>query len=137
MRKIVMFNRVSSDGFFAGPKGETHEWFIDDREGDKAAHEMMHPDTLLPGRVTYQLFESHWPKVGKNPNAPQEARKISDELNQMNKVVFSKTLKDVSWENSRLVKTDITNEVRRLKEGVLILPYLAAARLCSTSRMKD
>jgi len=51
MRKIVVLNRISIDGFYAGPNGEI-EWFIHDIEVDKAAHEMMQPDMLLLGRIT-------------------------------------------------------------------------------------
>lgn len=116
MRKIVMLNRVSLDGFFAGPNGEI-DWFIHDPEVDKAAHEMMQPDTLLLGRLTYQMFVDYWPPVAKDPGAPQEARKIADELNQMTKVVFSKTLKEVTWENTKLVKDDVVEEVKKLKQG--------------------
>lgn len=116
-----MFNRVSVDGFFAGPNGEI-DWFIADHELDKALHEMgqpdaVSPDTVLLGRVTYQLFESYWPKVAADPEATREARIIADELSQMTKVVFSKTLKEVSWENTRLVRGDVAKEVSRLKQG--------------------
>lgn len=116
MRKIVMLNRVSLDGFFAGPNGEI-DWFIHDPEVDKAAHEMMQPDTLLLGRVTYQMFESYWPPVAKDPNAPEGARNTANELNQMTKVVFSKTLSEVTWVNSKLVKGDIIKAVKELKQG--------------------
>jgi dihydrofolate reductase len=120
MRKVIMFNRVSVDGFFAGPNGEI-DWFIVDPELDKALHEngqpgTVAPDTVLLGRVTYQLFESYWPKVAADPNAPKEARIIADELNQMTKVVFSRTLKGVSWKNTKLVKGDVAKEVGRLKQ---------------------
>lgn len=115
-----MFNRVSVDGFFAGPNGEI-DWFIADHELDRALHEMRQPNAALPdmvllGRVTYQLFESVWPKVAADPEAPREARAIADELNQMTKVVFSKTLKEVTWENTRLVKGNVAEEVSRLKQ---------------------
>lgn len=117
MRKIVMFNRVSLDGFFAGINGEKQDWFVQDPEVDEASHNMMKPDTVLLGRVTYQMFESYWPKVASDPNAPKDARKIADELNEMTKVVFSKTLKEVNWVNSKLVKDDIIEEVKKLKQG--------------------
>lgn len=116
MRKVTMLNRVSIDGFFAGPNGEI-DWFIHDPEVDKAAHEMMRPDTLLLGRVTYQMFESYWPHVATDPNAPKEARILADELTQMTKVVFSKTLEEVTWENTQLVKGDVAKEVKELKQG--------------------
>jgi dihydrofolate reductase len=87
MRKVIVLNRISIDGFFAGPNGDI-DWFIHDPEVDKAAHEMMSPDTLLLGRVTYQMFESYWPHVKEDPHAPKEARTTASELDQMNKVVF-------------------------------------------------
>lgn len=62
MRKVFALENVTLDGFFAGPNGEI-DWFVHDPEVDKATHEMMHPGTLLPGRVTYQMFESYWPNV--------------------------------------------------------------------------
>jgi dihydrofolate reductase len=117
MRKVVMLNRISMDGFFAGPNGETHEWFINDPGVDKAVHKMMQPDTVLMGRVTYQLFESYWPKVATDPKAPKELKKISRELNEMTKLVFSNTLNEVTWENSKLFRGGLENEIRRIKQG--------------------
>jgi dihydrofolate reductase len=115
MRKIVMFNRVTVDGFFAGPNGEI-DWFVMDPDLYKAVHEMMQPDTVLLGSVTYQLFNSYWPNVTRDPNASKEERILASELNQMTKVVFSKTLKKVTWETSKLIKDNLAEEVRKLKQ---------------------
>lgn len=120
--KVVVFNRVSLDGFFAGPHGEI-DWAIADPELDQAVHGSagkpgtVPPATLLMGRVTYQLLESVWPKIAADPNAPQGARATANELNQMTKVVFSTTLPDVTWVNSRLVRGNVAQEVRRLKQA--------------------
>jgi dihydrofolate reductase len=125
MRKVIVFNRVSLDGFYAGADGNI-DWFVRDPEVDKfvrdpevdkAGHKMIQPDTVLFGRVTYQQFESVWPAVAKDPGAPKEARSMADDLNRMTKVVFSKTLKQANWENSKLVKGDVTQEVRKIKQG--------------------
>jgi dihydrofolate reductase len=115
MRKVVMLNRISIDGFYAGPNGEI-DWFVADPEVDQAAHEMMRPDTILFGRVTYQMFESFWPTVLANAEAPEGARVMANELDQMTKVLFSKTIKEVSWKNSRLVKDDLIQEVKKLRQ---------------------
>ena len=56
MRRAVMFNWVSINGFFAGLNGEI-DWFIHDPDVDKAVHGGVAADTVLFGRVTYQLFE--------------------------------------------------------------------------------
>ncbi|GAA2601564.1 dihydrofolate reductase family protein [Actinomadura fulvescens] len=116
MRKIVMYNRVTLDGFYARPNGDI-DWFINDPMVDRASHEMMSPDTILFGRVTYQQFESFWPAVAKNPEAPEGARMIAGELNKMTKVVFSTTLKEVTWENSQLIGGNVAKEVEKLKQG--------------------
>ena len=79
MRKVIVFNRVTVDGFFAGPKGEI-DWFVQDPKVDKAAHASMHPDTLLLGRLTYQMFAGYWPNVAADPNAPEGARIMANEL---------------------------------------------------------
>ncbi len=116
MRKVVVLNRISVDGFFAGPNGEI-DWFVHDPEVDEAAHGMMSPDTLLLGRITYQMFESYWPHVAMDPNANSGARKLAKELDEMTKVVFSTSMNAVSWMNTRLVKEGVTQEVRELRAG--------------------
>ncbi|MEK3912187.1 dihydrofolate reductase family protein [Paenibacillus sp. FSL H7-0331] len=115
MRKVIVFNSVSIDGYFAGPNGEV-DWFIHDPAVDKAAHEMMNPDTILFGKATYQMFENYWPHVARDPHASEGARIMANELNQMTKVVFSKTLKEVTWENSKLFHGNLAEEVRKLKQ---------------------
>ncbi|BFT71961.1 dihydrofolate reductase family protein [Paenibacillus sp. P36] len=114
MRKVIMFNRVSIDGFYKGLNGEI-DWFIHDPEVDKAAHEMMNPDTIFFGRATYRMFEGYWPQVANNPNAPAGARAMANELNEMTKIVFSSTMERASWENSRLVNGDIGKFVQEIK----------------------
>ncbi len=116
MRKVVMLNWVSMDGMFAGPNGEI-DWVIHDPEVDKAAHGTGQADTILFGRLTYQMFENVWPKVALDPNAPKEAKRTADEVNSMNKVVFSKTLKQVTWDKSKLLRGNPAEEVSKLKQG--------------------
>ena len=114
MRKIVVFDWVSVDGYYAGPNREI-DWVVQDPEIDKAAHERMNPDTLLCGRISYQMFENVWPKVAEDPKAPKGMKKLADEMAQMTKVVFSKTLKEVTWENSKLFHRDLIEEVKKLR----------------------
>ena len=116
MRQVVVFNRITLDGLFAGPHGEI-DWFIGDGGLDRAVHGVGKSDTLLMGRVTYQMFESFWPKVGADPKAPPELKATAQELDLMQKVVFSRTLGEVTWENARLAKAGPVEEVRRLKDG--------------------
>ncbi len=115
MRKIIVLNRITVDGFFDGPNGE-NDWFIPGDEENKASHEMVpNADTLLLGRVSYQHLENFWPTV--NENFPPEVRTQADEVNHMPKLVFSRTLKKLTWENAQLMTGDLVTEVKKLKQG--------------------
>ena len=116
MRKIIMFNRVTLDGFFAGAHDEI-DWFVLDPEVDKALHEMMNPDTVLFGSKTYEMFESYWPHVTDNPNAHEGERMMANELTKMDKLVFSKKLTNSTWENSHFFNGGLAEEVKKLKQS--------------------
>ena len=68
---------------------------------------------LLFGRKTYELMIQYWP----TPMAAQHDAAVADRMNALPKVVFSKTLKDVSWSNTKLAKGHLAEEVRQMKEG--------------------
>jgi len=111
MRRIVMFNRVSADGFFAAADGNL-DWVVPDAEVDKqGAAGIPGTDTVILGRRTYEQFASFWPHVLDSPAPvdPHGTGRFSAELhafaralNDMTKVVFSKTLKRATWNNTRL-----------------------------------
>ena len=113
MRRIVMFNRVSADGFFAAADGNL-DWIVRDEEVDRhGASGIPSTDTVILGRRTYEQFASFWPQVldspaPVDPHGPggfsPELHAFARALTDMTKVVFSTTLKDVTcmWKNSRL-----------------------------------
>ncbi len=114
MRKVIVSNLISLDGFYAGPQGEI-DWFagIADKEFEAYAIQLIDSiDTMLFGRVTYELMAGYWPTATPDADDP----KIIKAMNSSPKVVFSKTLQKVEWENSRLVKGDPSEEVSRLKK---------------------
>jgi dihydrofolate reductase len=118
-----MINWVSVDGFFAGPNGEI-DWMVRDPEVDKALHgprpdepESASSDTMLLGNTTYTMFENSWPQIAKDPNAPQELHKLAEEVIGMTKIVFSRTRKEVTWENSKLFGGNLVEETRELKQA--------------------
>jgi dihydrofolate reductase len=101
MRRIVMFNWVTADGYFAGPDGNL-EWVVPDDEQAKAAAEgIPRFDTVLFGRVMYELFEGFWrhavedAATAPDPHRPgqrsREHRAIAVWLNETTKLVFSRT----------------------------------------------
>jgi dihydrofolate reductase len=108
MRKIIVSNLASLDGFFEGPNKEL-DWFMVDEEFFEYARDLLRSvDTLLFGRLTYEHMAKHW------PYAPVD--EIADKMNNLPKIVFSKTLDKVEWNNSRLVKNNIGEEVSKLKQ---------------------
>lgn len=112
MRKLIMFNMISLDGFFEGPNRDI-EWHNTDEEfNDFAIAQLESGDGLIFGRVTYQLMESYWPTAGALKDDPIIAAK----MNSLPKVVFSRTLDKAEWNNTRLVKSDAAAEVARLRQ---------------------
>ena len=122
MRKLSVFNSISLDGFFVDAHNEISWAHKNDEEwtafvGANAAG----GGTLLFGRITYEMMASFWP----TPMAAETMPKVAEQMNTLPKVVFSRSLKEATWQNTRLVKTDIAAEVRRMKEepgeGMVIL----------------
>jgi dihydrofolate reductase len=127
MRRITMFNRVSADGYFAAPDGNLN-WVVPDPDVDKSGVAgIPETDTILFGRRTYEMFERFWPHVGTDaetapdPHRPgrasPEMRAFAAMLNATTKLVFSRTLKTVSWRNSRLLGELDPDAVAALKRG--------------------
>jgi len=71
---------------------------------------------VLFGRVTYQLFESYWPHAQDDPAATPSELAYARKINAIPKVVFSRTLRQADWNNTRLVKGDLVQEVTKLKQ---------------------
>jgi dihydrofolate reductase len=128
MRRIIMFNRISADGYFADAGGSLG-WIVPEPAFDRAAARRIGAggvDTILFGRRTYQMFESFWPHVlDDSATAPDphhrgrrspEMRAMARMLNEAKKLVFSTTLKQARWHNSRVVAQFDPAEIRALKK---------------------
>ena len=132
MRKIVVFNLVSLDGYFAGSEGEIDWHNVDDEFNKFAIEHTKTFGTILFGRVTYQMMESFWPariatqnvaggpKAAKDPKMSKEDLKIAKIINNVEKIVFSKTLKKTYetpvWKNIRLYNEIVPEEIRKRKQ---------------------
>jgi dihydrofolate reductase len=112
MRKIIFQNMISLDGYFEGPNKELDWHLVDGEFNDYAAELLDSVDTLLFGRVTYQLMAGYWPSEQALTDDPV----IATKMNSLQKVIFSRTLAKADWNNTRLVKTDAVEEIRRLKQ---------------------
>jgi dihydrofolate reductase len=115
MRKLIVFNHVSLDGYFVDTKGSM-SWAKtrkDDAEWNAFVEENASGDgPLVFGRKTYELMIQYWP----TPMAKQHDAQVAERMNKLPKIVFSKTLNDVSWSNTKLVKGDLAAEVKKLKQ---------------------
>lgn len=115
MRRLGVFNFVSLDGNFATVK-EDANWFRNpspDPEWDSfMEHNATSEGQLLLGRITYELLFNHW----NSPRPTPLDTTLAGGMNAIPKVVFSRTLNKTSWKNTRLVKSDMATEVRKLKE---------------------
>lgn len=111
MRKLIAAINITLDGFCdhtSGiPDAELHQHYTD---------LLRSADTILYGRVTYQLMESYWPAIVQNPTGEKETDDFALSIDAITKVVFSHKLKALPWKNSRLATRDLKSEILQLKQ---------------------
>ena len=111
MRKLIAAINMTLDGFCDHTAGiandETHQHY---NELVSSA------DTMIFGRITYQLMESHWPGVVKNPTGNKSTDEFARLIDSISKIVFSRTLKNVDWKNTELKREIIKEEILELKQ---------------------
>ncbi len=112
MRKLILFNMVTLDGFMAGPNGEIDWHNVDEEFNQFALAQLDEVGSLLFGRVTYAMMAGYWPTTEAIANDTAVANK----MNQLPKVVFSRTLDKAAWQNSQLVQGDAVEAVSLLKQ---------------------
>lgn len=112
MRKLLEFNLMTLDGYFEGPNKDI-SWHNVDAEFNEYAVDMLNSvDLLLFGRVTYELMARFWP----TPEAMKNDPIVAGKMNSLPKIVFSRTLGRAEWNNTRLVKDKIEEEIKKLKQ---------------------
>jgi dihydrofolate reductase len=124
MQTLIVFNSVSLDGYFTDTNGDL-SWAHNNNEDAEwdtfVANNSKGGGTLLFGRKTYDLMVSYWP----TPMALKNDPVVAEGMNNLSKVVFSRTMDTASWNNTRLVKGDLLGEVRKMKHkpgnGLVIL----------------
>jgi len=123
MRKLLVFNSVTLDGYFTDQNGDM-SWAHkqDDAEWDAfTAENAKSGGELLFGRVTYELMVSFWPTAAAAKMFPE----VAEGMNKAPKVVFSRKMDQASWNNTRVIKGDLAEEIRKLKgepgEGLVLM----------------
>ena len=113
MRKLTVFNFMTLNGFYKGPNEDISWHKNNDEEKDAFASDASKSGSvLLFGRVTYQMMEKYWP----TPMAKQNSPEVAEGMNESEKVVFSKTLKSTNWNNTRIVRDNLVDEVKKMKK---------------------
>jgi len=118
MRKLIFAINTTLDGCVDHTKGfaddETHEYFT---------NLLREIDLLVFGRITYQLMVPFWPEVAKSQSMSKASNEFAKAFDSINKVVFSRSLDSVEDKNTRIVRTNLHDEILKLKqeEGQSIL----------------
>jgi dihydrofolate reductase len=111
MRKLIYTINVTLDGCCDHtkmiPDEEIHEYFT---------HHMRDVDLFVFGRKTYQLMVPYWPEIAKNPSATKADIEFAQAFDSANKIVFSRSLDSVEDRNTRIVRTDLRDEILKLKQ---------------------
>lgn len=111
MRELIAAINMTLDGLC------DHTAMIADEETHQHFNDLLsNADTLIFGRITYQLMESYWPSVVKNPTGNKPMDEFAVLIDNISKIVFSRTLDNVDWKNTHLKKEIIKEEVLELKQ---------------------
>jgi len=111
MGTLSIFNFISVNGFYKGQGGDI-DWNIHDSEGAEFSVEMLKKgNTLVFGRVTYDMMAGFW----SSPQAAKELPEIAEGMRRSEKIVFSRSLNNADWNNTTLIKSNIVEEVKKLK----------------------
>ncbi|MBO7744386.1 dihydrofolate reductase [Paenibacillus sp. MWE-103] len=116
MRKLVLFMHVSLDGYASDANGGLG-WIPYNEEFEQYAEEVVaEVGSPVYGRKTYQLMESYWPTVLEDPNASKHEMEHAKWLQAVKKIVISGTMDKAEWDNTLLIKDNIAEEIKALKE---------------------
>lgn len=136
MRRLLVFNAMSLDGFIADSNGDMAWAHRQDQEWNAfTAANSSGEAVLVFGRRTYDLMAGYWP----TPAAVEHSPVVAERMNGLPKMVFSRSMAQARWQNTTLLKGELTDEVNRLKRqtgpdlvilgSASIVAQLADARL--------
>lgn len=112
MRKIIVSNLVTLDGFIAATNGEI-DWFRADEEFLGYSRDLCRAiGAILLGRRTFEVMAAYWPSNEAMKNQPV----VAERMNNLPKIVVSKTLSKPEWNNSRIVREQILESIGELKQ---------------------
>jgi dihydrofolate reductase len=138
MPKLSVFESVTLDGYFTGANGDLQWAHKQDPEWNEfVSGNASGNGTLVFGRVTYEMMANYWP----TPAAFQNMPTVAEGMRRSQKIVFSRTLNSVSWQNTTLVKGDVVSEMRKLKAApgsdMVVLGSGSIVAQCSQAGLID
>ena len=111
MRKMLSFMIISADGYHADP-GQALDWqAIDEEFSQFALTQLGDCDTLVFGRVTYELMAAFWPA----PAGQQSDPDVANAMNSTHKIVISRTLAQADWAGTQVISNHAEEELAKLK----------------------
>jgi dihydrofolate reductase len=116
MRKVFLFNLMSIDGYFADKDGGLEWHNVDDEFNEFAVEQMSQTGDIIFGRKTYEMMYAYWPGALDDSTISGEDKKVAQFMNDRPKLVVSRTLDKVDWNNTTLVKDSVPEAIRKLKE---------------------
>ena len=103
---------MTLNGYFKGPNEDISWHRHGAEESEFAAEGAKSESILLFGRKTYEMMASYWPSADAFKNSPE----VADGMNKSEKIVFSKTLRNAEWKNTKVIKDNILEEIRNIKK---------------------
>jgi dihydrofolate reductase len=128
MGKVIFQSMVSLNGFFEGDHKETDWHHVDEEFINYSEALLSGVDILLFGRITYELMLSYWP----TPTALAQEPGVAAKMNSLPKIVFSTTMEQAGWNNTRVVKNNISKEIDDLKSQGKIMAIFGSSNLALT-----
>ena len=131
MRKLIMWNVITLDGYFEGTQSwdlSFHQTIWSD-ELEKLSLEQLHAaDYLVFGRVTYEGMAAYW---------REETGEVAELMNAIPKIVVSTTLKTADWNNTTLISENASGEIRKLKNEDGLDLYVFGSSILSETFIND
>lgn len=112
MRKLTVFSFITLNGFYKGADNDTSWHRHGEEESQYSVDAMKSESILLFGRVTYEMMASWWP----TPMATEAYPEVAKGMNSAEKILFSNSIEDPKWNNTRVMNGDITEKIRQIKQ---------------------
>lgn len=114
MKKVIVFNMLSVDGFFAGVDGNINWHNVDAEFNEFAIKQLGEVGILLFGKTTYDVMASYWPKE----QAVNDDPIVAGLMNSLPKIVFSRSMDKAEWNNTEIKDKIEIEEIRKLKQAL-------------------